>query len=81
MPGTHCFSYSDDVPLGIGNRSAARRAVPDLPRRPVWPCFSYSADLPLGIRERSTAPQAVRDLPTRPAGMCFSYTTSTCFTY
>jgi hypothetical protein len=52
MPGTECFSYSDDVPLGIKDRN---RTLGDLPRRPVVPCFSFPADVPLGIRNRDRA--------------------------
>jgi hypothetical protein len=45
-----CFSYSPDVPLGTGNRSAAQSAPRDLPSMPgghpfiSYPggtCFSY----------------------------------------
>jgi len=62
MPVHRCFSYSADVPLGIGSRNAAQRAVNSLPRMPRGsPCFSYSADGPLG------------DLSRMPAAVCFTY--------
>jgi hypothetical protein len=40
MPAT-CFSYSADVPPGIGSCKAAQPALPGLGGMPVWPCFSY----------------------------------------
>jgi hypothetical protein len=58
-----CFSYSSDVALGIGNRDAARSALGDLRKMPVWPCFSYSAHVPL------------RDVQRMQDKICFSYST------
>lgn len=58
MPGTNCFSYSDD--MLVVNR--------DLMRMPAGTCFSLSADMPPG-----TASQAPRDVPRRPVWPCFSY--------
>ncbi len=72
------FSYSADVPLGIGGRNAAQSAQRDLRRMPgnPIPCFSYSADVPLGIRGRNAAQSAQRDFGRTPEGHpthCFSY--------
>jgi hypothetical protein len=96
MPGTTCFSYSADVPLGIRNRSTAQRRLRDIRSMPVAPCFSYSADVPLGISNRDAAQRTPREMPvipvmpvmpgghpfiSYPGTNCFSYTTSSCFHY
>lgn len=76
-----CFSYLSDAPLGIGHRSAARRALRDHLRMPNGSpsgCFSYTPDVLLGIGNPNVAPQDMRHLPPTPGGggemgPCFSY--------
>jgi hypothetical protein len=76
-----CFSYEAEVPLGIGNRSAAQRAG-DNPRSltggvcfsymPAKICFSY---MPAGVCFSYSAgvPGHRSQSPTGQGGGCFSY--------
>lgn len=69
MPWT-CFSYSGDMPPGIGNRNAAQPALPGLRRMP-WSCFSYPADVRPGIG--NAMQPALSDQRRMPDSQCFRY--------
>jgi hypothetical protein len=71
-----CFSYPTDVPVGPGNRDAAR-AVPRDPREVGYPYFSYPQsclgypdDIRLGAGNRDAAQPDLRRMP---ISTCFRY--------